>query len=967
VVPDQVIVRFRPGADAAEVRADEGAELERRLPLAGLQLLDIRDGQSVAAAVRALEEHPEVMYAEPDYIQHVDATVPDDSRFGELWGLHNTGQPVNGTAGLADRDIDAPEAWDLTTGSAGVTVAVVDTGVAMDHPDLAPNLWANAAEAGGAAGVDDDGNGYVDDVRGWDFVGSCSTGSWSAACGENDPSDMQGHGTHVAGTIAARGNDGNGVTGVAWRAKLMPLRVCGPQDSGCPTSAILTAFDYAGDMGAQVVNASLGGPSFSQSTKNVIDAHPDTLYVVAAGNDATNNDSTAQYPCSYTSPNIVCVAATGSSDQLASFSNYGAAAVDLAAPGVSTLSASSERVLFADDFEADDFAGKWATGADAGTSRWGRTTESRGVPAQTSPALADSPNANTIANEDTWVEHGTGVSTQGYATCTVRFQLYQALGTGQALTLIGTRNGGTRTAITAAYTGSLSGTATVRLTDFWDNRAWIKPGFRLVTGATALGDGSYVDNFRLICNGAQSDGGHRFLQGTSMATPHVAGAAALIWAREPGATAAQAKAALLAGADPVAALAGKTVSGGRLNAHRALLSADVLPPDTVLEAGGPSGVTADRTATFSFSTPEPQAALECSLDAGAFGSCTAPATYSGLGDGDHTFRVRARDMAGNADPTPAVRSWRVDGAAPQTTIDSGPAPVTASRAASVSFSSSEPGTVECRRDGGGWSGCTSPVALADLPEGSHDLEVRARDEAGNVDATPAAHKWAVDVTAPVVSFVTRLTGAQPPVPSFSFAALDAAGGTECSIDGGEWVSCQSPLSVSGLEPGSHDLAIRARDAAGNYGEARRSFVVARKPARSPGGLADLIADMLEVDGGQALLAAGGLKAAYELPRAGTLEVRLVHRRRVGRGRRARTVVVDVVSRSFSFRRAGEKRLALEPSRAGRRILRRAGERLSIRAVFTPRRGRASEGTATAILGRRSGERVAATGSARSAG
>jgi subtilisin family serine protease len=319
-----VIVRYRPGADATD-RADarQGADVRRRegLPLAGLEVVDPPAGVSAAVAAAALEREPQVLYAEPD-VPRVALAVPDDRFFALQWALRNTGQTVDGTGGTPDADVDATEAWDLTTGSGAVTVAVIDSGMTLSHPDLAPNRFVNPGEAQGRTGVDDDGNGLVDDVGGYDFVE-----------GDGTPQDVDGHGTHVAGTLGARGGDGVGVAGVTWGSRLLPLRVLDGAGGGTASDAI-RAYGYAARAGARVANLSFGGPTPSRAERDALAAAPNVLFVAAAGNDGEDNDVVGSYPCEYELANVVCVAASDRDDRLAPFSNHGATSVDLAAPGV---------------------------------------------------------------------------------------------------------------------------------------------------------------------------------------------------------------------------------------------------------------------------------------------------------------------------------------------------------------------------------------------------------------------------------------------------------------------------------------------------------------------------------------------------------------------------------------------------------------------------------------------------------
>ena len=293
-VPGEVVVGFRPNVDPVsrlEALSDASASTLESIGSLNAKLVSV-DG-SVSAAIAELKSNPAVAYAEPNWIYHAEA-VPNDPRYSQTYGLPK---------------IQAPQAWDVTTGSAAVTVAVTDTGISSGHPDLAPNMVAGAN--------------YV-------------TG------GPNTSLDYNGHGTHVAGTIGARGNNGIGVAGVNWNVHLMPLRVLNGGGSGTNADIANAFASTCSTHPAQIVNASLGGTGYSTTMRDAIANCPGVLFVVAAGNDGTNNDSTPHYPCNYGAapdnlPNVICVAATDQNDNLASFSNYGAS-VDLAAPGVGTTS-----------------------------------------------------------------------------------------------------------------------------------------------------------------------------------------------------------------------------------------------------------------------------------------------------------------------------------------------------------------------------------------------------------------------------------------------------------------------------------------------------------------------------------------------------------------------------------------------------------------------------------------------------
>lgn len=336
--PDKLIVKLEEDATATDLEAinqQNNASTDEDLPRSQVNVVDLPSDLPVREAERRYESSPDVEFAEPDFIlKPSQTTTANDPDYPRLYGLNNTGQD----GGTADADVDAPEAWSATTGDPGTVVAVIDEGVDTNHPDLRNNIWTNPDEIPNN-GIDDDNNTYVDDVNGWDFANNDAT--------VYDPDPISGagdeHGTHVAGTIAAEGNNNVGVVGVNWRTRIMPLKFLGP--GGGYTSDAIKALNYAVAEGAKISNNSWGGGGKSQALLDAINRADAAghLFVAAAGNGGQdsvgdNNDTTPHYPSSYDSPNIISVAATNSQDSLAAFSNYGATSVDVAAPGVGILS-----------------------------------------------------------------------------------------------------------------------------------------------------------------------------------------------------------------------------------------------------------------------------------------------------------------------------------------------------------------------------------------------------------------------------------------------------------------------------------------------------------------------------------------------------------------------------------------------------------------------------------------------------
>ncbi|HEX9350257.1 MAG TPA: Ig-like domain-containing protein [Gaiellaceae bacterium] len=282
------------------------------------------------------------------------------------------------------------------------------------------------------------------------------------------------------------------------------------------------------------------------------------------------------------------------------------------------------------------------------------------------------------------------------------------------------------------------------------------------------------------------------------------------------------------GAGGVADLAGNRLAANRVWSFTTEALPDTDPPETTID-GGPSGLTASATASFTFSADEPGSTFACSLDGAAFSACTSPQSYNGLAQGAHSFQVQATDGAGNTDLTAASRSWTVDTLAPQTTIDSGPSGLTASTTATFTFSADEPGsTFACSLDGAAFSACTSPKSYSNLAQGAHTFEVRATDPAGNTDPTPASRSWTVSTVAPETTIDSGPSGpTASTTATFTFSADEPGSTFACSLDGAAFSACTSPQSYSNLAQGAHSFAVQATDGAGNTdpSPASRSWTV----------------------------------------------------------------------------------------------------------------------------------------------
>lgn len=545
-VEGEVLVTFKTdvAASAAETSlAKRSLRFEEKYDRLGIRHRRVsgmvrEHSRTTAALIADLKTDPEVETVEPNYLRRIYAVTPNDTDFPKLWALENTGQTVNSIAGTSGTDTRFLPAWNLSrTSSTEAVIGIIDTGVDITHPDLEANIWTNPGEIAGN-GVDDDGNGYTDDVHGYDFVGS--TASPTATAEITDSSD---HGTHIAGTIAAVGKNQSGVIGLQYHAKVLPLKVSRDGES-MTSSAVIAACNYAvklKEKGVNIVaiNASYGGGSRSTSEENAIAALRDAgiVFCAAAGNSTANNDTTADYPANYNLSNIISVAALTQTNTLAAFSNYGATTVDLAAPGVNIFSTMPQDLVA---MEVSLTVG--TTSYSTQTLEFSGTTPAGGLTRSiyscgTGQTAADFPAA--VSGNIALIQRGTNT----FADKVTRAK------TAGAVAVIVYDN----------TSDPLSGTGwTLGETGDW------LPAFQ-VTQATGNAIIASLPATGTLVSYSDPQLAYQFLSGTSMATPQVAAAVAFAAWNFPSETMEQRISRILDNTTAVAALAGKTVTGGRLD------------------------------------------------------------------------------------------------------------------------------------------------------------------------------------------------------------------------------------------------------------------------------------------------------------------------------------------------------------------------------------------------------------------
>jgi len=575
-VAGEVLVKLKPGVSGFaidSISAMRGLGLQGREHASGFECVRLAKGRSVEEAVSVLSAQPEVEWAQPNYIYHAMKT-PDDTSFNLQWGLNNTGQTVNGSAGVSDSDIDAPEAWDKTTGSSSVVIAVIDSGIDYNHPDIAGNIWTNPDES--ADGADNDGNNLTDDIRGWDFVDN-----------DNDPMDFNGHGSHIAGIMDAVGNNAAGIAGVIWNAKLMNLRVLDRFGDGT-TDGISAAISYAVNKKADVINMSLGGGNNDTILQNAVaEAEKAGIVIVtAAGNTGVDIDVTPLYPASYTNSNIIAVTASDQSDGLPSFASYGKISVDVAAPGVNIYSLKRGReTVFSDNLDDGDIAG-WTTGGTNNT--WGADGS---LSLSGSFSIADSPGGADYKNDtDSWIKSPV-INLTGKQGCNLEFSIKGASEQDKDILKVEASTDGTtfrQLFFNTNHDGDFSGdskgswlSAVVPMkrkstpSQNFEGSSAVYLRFHFVSDSATVMAGFNIDDIKITCSATPVAADLQFQTGSSMATAFVTGLAALLISKEPSASINRLRSLILNFGDSKPGFSGKTASGKRINAQRSLAALQV--------------------------------------------------------------------------------------------------------------------------------------------------------------------------------------------------------------------------------------------------------------------------------------------------------------------------------------------------------------------------------------------------------
>lgn len=805
--PQQVIVDYAANASAeqrAALRQELGVTEAQGLVGGHMVVYKVAEDMPVPAAAQRARDKGFVEAASPDYILTTDA-LPNDPELESQWGLRNFGQEISGSPGVPGTDIGAAKAWDVTTGSDSMLIAVIDTGINYTHPDLASRIAINPGEYGAGKqnnGIDDDEDGFVDNWRGWDFVGE-----------DNDATDTGGHGTAMAGIAAASGNDGIGITGAIQNARILPLRA--GEDTTLLTSRVSAAINYAAQKGAKVVNMSFS--SESDAGWSAITNNPQILFVAAAGNYGSNSK---RYPCAIEASNLLCVAAITHHNVLAGFSNYGPSWVDLGAPGSEILSTTWDGIY------------RWETGTSPATAI---TSGAAALVRVAHPGWTPSEVIDRILE-----------TTDPVPTLQGKVATGGRINVGKALDLVAPTV--TITKAPAALTNERN-----PVVEFTSSEEGVEFQCRVNAGAwlscqsgvkvTTTLDGPYSFSVRAR-DEADNVGEPTTIVFTLDTVPPSteitsgpapieasSGASFAYDSTEPGSFECRidddAWAACPWGKISYSGLA----DGPRTFYVRAVDQAgnadptspqwswivNAQAPRTTITARPPNLSNQDQ-ASFDFNASEPSS-FECRIDGGGWLPCSSGVSYADLADGSHVFEVRATDSAGTVEEQPPSVSWTVDTVAPTVSILSGPPARAAQRTVTLTYASEPGATFQCRLDDAVFVPCPDggAVTYRNLAATEHAFEVRATDQAGN---TGSAARWSFEILAAGAAGAkrpkTRLLRKPPRRSSKRVVVFRLAGGVRYryKLDGKRWRTTRRPVIRLRVKPGKHELRAVAINAAG---------------------------------------------------------------------------------------------------------------------------------------------------------
>ncbi|TGL62846.1 S8 family serine peptidase [Leptospira sarikeiensis] len=580
----QLIVKFKERAGSSvkdyAVNSFNGKVLND-LDESGISQVELREGQTVEEAVAEYSNHPDIEFVQPNYVYHASVS-PNDTQYGQLWGLNNTGQTIatatygvaSSNPGTSGSDMKMENAWAVSTDCSNMIVAIVDSGVNYNHTELSSNMWSSGAC------VSDKGV----------SLGACANG-WDYADNDSNPMDLNGHGTHVAGTIGARGNNASGTTGICWTSKIMAVRVLDQLGSG-DTATIIKGINFAVKNGAKVLNLSLGGPDYDNAMRTaMVNAGKkyDALFVVAAGNESNDLRSENSYPCEYPDANILCVAALDQKFQLASFSNFDTSkkTVDIGAPGTNIVSS-------------------WAGAENTYTLSFASWTKSNfGGTAWTSPTcppliLMLSSSCSTVFAGSSTSGYQSNSYSIAYAPITIsstadavtaRMNLLLDTESGyDGINMYASKSSSAGTIFTTPYhVGSLSGETNGSLISNFElaapdcaNSSTCSFGFEFVSDSSINRAGVAITSFSFITLDTGITNQYNTINGTSMATPHVTGLATLLRSFNPRFTYSDTIKAIIAGGTTASSLQNITKYGKAANGEGAMKNLEA-PTDLTVD------------------------------------------------------------------------------------------------------------------------------------------------------------------------------------------------------------------------------------------------------------------------------------------------------------------------------------------------------------------------------------------------